>query len=179
MLHVCCYARALTALTRGNLSLWRRRRRRTAASRLRFVYAPGSGQSTVYAFSTATPLQPSSWARLGGALPWHRNGCVILRDDGRHYVFFGEAGPLPGLGVATTTDFITFATLNTTWLKPDTAQDEIVIEASTPPVRLSSGDYLFFYSAGTTGVSGIRVVVGGARTNVQATMDRKQRQWRR
>ena len=118
---------------------------------LMYVFAPGTGQSTVYLYQSPTPLDGHSWALLAGPLPWHRNGCVILRDDGTHYVIFGEAGPLPGLGIATTKDFVNYTVLNTTWLVKDPLQGEVVIEASTAPIRLSTGDYLFFYSAGTTG----------------------------
>jgi len=88
-----------------------------------YIYAQGPGQNTVYLYRTATPLVPSSWELVVGQLPWHRNGCVLLRQDGLHYVIYGESagptkGPLPGIGIATTRDFVTYTTLNATWLEP-------------------------------------------------------------
>ena len=111
---------------------------------LLYIYASGSGQSTVrgrggrglgwgegaataslfrllllqvYLYETKTPLVPESWTAVGGALPWHRNGC-LLQSNGTNYVIFGEAPPLPGLGIATTTDFVSYTTLNATLIEP-------------------------------------------------------------
>ena len=102
-----------------------------------YIFGNGAGQATVYLYRTATPLVPSSWkSMLPAPLPWHRNGCVILRPNGTHYVIFGEAGPLPGVGIATTTDWVNYKILNATWLKPNGADDpnasEIVIEVGAP-----------------------------------------------
>eukprot|EP00698_Gefionella_okellyi_P009615 TRINITY_DN2466_c0_g1_i2.p1 TRINITY_DN2466_c0_g1~~TRINITY_DN2466_c0_g1_i2.p1 ORF type:complete len:326 (-),score=31.93 TRINITY_DN2466_c0_g1_i2:619-1596(-) len=146
-----------------------------------FYYANGSGERTVYLRRTKTPLKPASWElMLPQPLAWHRNGCVFpfsttetpkashstaqneiadsgraVEDPGLRYVIFGESPPLPGLGIGTTTDFKSFTVVNSSWLRPlganDTLQPEIVIEASTPPVRLSTGDYFHLYSAGTPG----------------------------
>jgi hypothetical protein len=50
---------------------------------------------------------------------------------------------------------VTYDVVNSTLIKPlgpnNTAEPEVVVEASTAPVRLSTGDYLHFYSAGTPG----------------------------
>jgi predicted GH43/DUF377 family glycosyl hydrolase len=120
-----------------------------------YYYASGAGQATVYLRRTRTPLDLASWELVVGALPWHRNGCAIVRESGPHYVFFGESPPLPGLGVATTTDFVSYTVLNSTWMVPNGANDtdapEIVIEAGSTPVQLSTGDYLHLYAAGTPG----------------------------
>lgn len=84
-----------------------------------FYYASGSGESTVYLRKTTTPLDPASWESvLPKPLPWHRNGCVVLRESGPHYVIFGETGALPGIGIASTTDFINYEVLNKTWMEP-------------------------------------------------------------
>lgn len=120
-----------------------------------YYFASGQGQSTVYLRKTSTPLDPSSWTHVAGPLPWHRNGCVILREDGTHFVLFGESPPLPGLGLATTTDFISYNIINATYMQPyganNTNASEIVIEAGSTPVQLSTGDYLHLYAAGTQG----------------------------
>ena len=73
---------------------------------------------TVSLKRTKTPLNASSWEFIA-TVPWHRNGCCILRKTPPHYCIFGEgssqkfqrefssAGPWPmaGLGMATTMDF--------------------------------------------------------------------------
>jgi predicted GH43/DUF377 family glycosyl hydrolase len=120
-----------------------------------FYYANGVNQSTVYLRKTKTPADLTSWQRVGPVLPWHRNGCVLIRPSPPHYVIFGEAPPLPGVGIASTPDIETFKTLNAELIKPNGAANvnapEIVIEASTPVVQLSTGDYFHIYSAGTPG----------------------------
>ena len=109
----------------------------------------------VYLRKTRTPWDLTSWELVASELPWHRNGCVVLRDDGTHYVVFGESPPLPGLGIATTRDFASYDYLNLTWMKPlgagNAPEPEIVIEAGSTPVALSTGDYLHLYAAGTPG----------------------------
>lgn len=84
-----------------------------------------------------------------------RNGCVITRADGTHYVIFGESPPLPGLGIATTSNFTTYDVVNATFMEPNgagnSAEPEIVIEAASTPVQLSTGDYFHLYAAGTPG----------------------------
>eukprot|EP01113_Clastostelium_recurvatum_P030210 TRINITY_DN3660_c0_g1_i3.p1 TRINITY_DN3660_c0_g1~~TRINITY_DN3660_c0_g1_i3.p1 ORF type:complete len:249 (+),score=24.30 TRINITY_DN3660_c0_g1_i3:403-1149(+) len=120
-----------------------------------FYYAYGLGESTVYLRKTQTPSNVSSWQRVGNALPWHRNGCVLVRSEPPHYVLFGESPPLPGIGIAATSDFENFKILNSTLFKANGQDDkqapEIVVEASTPLVQLSTGDYFHIYCAGTPG----------------------------
>lgn len=120
-----------------------------------YYFASGPGQQTVYLRKTTTPLNLSSWQLVAKQLPWHRNGCVVVRASGDHYVMFGESPPLPGLGIATTTDFSTYNYVNLTYMTPNgpnnTAEPEIVIEAGSTPIQLSTGDYLHLYAAGTPG----------------------------
>jgi len=115
-----------------------------------FYYANGIGENTVYLRKTQTPENPNSWQKVGN-YGWHRNGCMLFRSELPHYCIFGEGT----LGMATTKDMETFNVINTTFLRPNGAQNtkepEIVVEASTPMVQLSSGDYLHIYSAGTPG----------------------------
>ncbi len=70
-------------------------------------------------------------------------------------MIFGESPPLPGVGIASTQDFKTYDTLNTSWLLElganHTVEPEVVLEAAAPPVQLSTGDYLHIYAAATPG----------------------------
>ena len=47
-----------------------------------------------------------------------------------------QSGPLPGIGIAKTTDFVNYKTLNATWLEPNGANNtlapEIVLEVRYP-----------------------------------------------
>jgi predicted GH43/DUF377 family glycosyl hydrolase len=104
---------------------------------------------------TQTPLVPSSWSLVVAGLAWHRNGCVIIDPykNGTHLVIWGETSAV-GIGISSTTDFATYTTLSSTWLEPNgpnSTAPEVVLEAATPPVRLSTGDYLHIYAAGTPG----------------------------
>jgi len=104
----------------------------------------------------------SSWELLASALPWHRNGCAFPAQDGSgdFFVLFGEtyypAYPghyLPGIGLARTHDWRTYTTVNATLLNPVASgpDPEVCLEAATAPVRLSSGDWLHLFAAGTIG----------------------------
>ena len=125
-----------------------------------FYYANGTNQSTVFLRRTRTPLDGASWELLAAALPWHRNGAAFVADDNRTYVLWGEtyAGAYPGhyvagIGLSVTDDWRAFATVNATLLLPANAgpEPEVCLEAGTPPVRLSSGDWLHLFAAGTQG----------------------------
>jgi len=120
-----------------------------------FYYANGKNQDTVYLRKSSTPGNVTSWVKVAGPLPWHRNGCVILRDELPNYVLFGEAPPLPGAGIASTVDFENYVVLNDSVFRAlgekDALAPEIGIEAATPLVKLSTGDYFHVYAAATPG----------------------------
>jgi len=117
-----------------------------------YYYAAGTGLYTVKLAKTKTPLNASSWEHVA-TLPWHRNGCLILRDKLPHYILYGEGpDPLPGIGIATTMDLVNYTTITDKFILPLGAdQNEIKLEAGTPAVKLSTGDYLHFYAAATPG----------------------------
>ena len=120
-----------------------------------YYYTPGVGQATVSLRKTQTPLVPSSWTMVAANLPWHRNGCVMIDPykNGTHLVIWGETSAV-GIGISSTLDFATYTTLSSTWMEPNgpnSTAPEVVLEAATPPVRLSTGDYLHIYAAGTPG----------------------------
>eukprot|EP00039_Didymoeca_costata_P002135 m.57738 g.57738 ORF g.57738 m.57738 type:complete len:451 (+) comp11128_c0_seq1:75-1427(+) len=122
------------------------------------------GTCTVILARSQTPLNTSSWQHIG-TYPWHRNGCCILRPTGqKSYCIFGEGpSPLPGLGIAMTTDISSgkFTQVNWTsgvinnnspWLLPlGSDQQEVKLEAGTHIMELSSGDLIHFYAAATPG----------------------------
>ena len=122
-------------------------------------FANGTNQSTVNWRRTVTPLDMGSWEILSTNLPWHRNGCAFFAN-GQHFVIYGEtyypAYPgryIKGIGLATTTDFKTFTVVNDTLMLPVPVgpDPEVCLEAATPPVQLSTGDWLHIFAAGTQG----------------------------
>ena len=60
---------------------------------------------------------------------------------------------IAGIGLATTTDFRSFNVLNATLMVPSPVgpSPEVCLEAATPPVQLSTGDWLHVFAAGTQG----------------------------
>ena len=131
----------------------------TGSFRGRDLPCVGSQCTVVVTRSRAPALPGNVWEPLA-LLNWHRNGCCMLMPaPGPHYCLFGE-GPdptqLPGVGIASTFDFITYqqeswsGLASGAWLLPE-GSDEIKLEAGTHPVRLSSGDWLHFYAAATPG----------------------------
>ena len=127
-----------------------------------YYYANGTNQSTVFLRRSPTPLNMSSWELLASALPWHRNGCAFpaLDGTGDFLVLYGEtyypAFPgkyLPGIGLARTSDWRSYSTVSASLLLPVPSgpDPEVCLEAATPPVRLSTGDWLHLYAAGTVG----------------------------
>ena len=128
-----------------------------------FYFANGTNQSTVFLRRSPTPLIMDSWELLASDLPWHRNGCAFQANNGRFYVLYGEtyANAYPGkyvegIGIAEpSSDWKTFRTLNATLLEPANfgPEPEVCLEAATPPVQLSTGDWLHLFAAGTQGWS--------------------------
>ena len=135
--------------------------------------APGSGcsgpQCTVQLSRTRTPLNASSYEKIS-VLPWHRNGCCIIRPRGQlTFCIWGEGGdggPFPGLGISVTTDIAKGHFSQVPWLEngnsplsPDRlwllplgpGHNEIKLEAGTHMHELSTGDLISFYAAATPG----------------------------
>jgi predicted GH43/DUF377 family glycosyl hydrolase len=122
---------------------------------------PHGSQNTVFQRRSKTPFVPESWETVGSTerLGWRRNGCAFPIKKGsesERYIIVGEA-PNPGLPAIalwrSSDEFQTFEKVNSTYLPVSNTmkQPEIVIEASTPVVELSTGDFLHLYSAGTPG----------------------------
>ena len=134
---------------------------------------PGSGcsgpQCTVQLARTRTPLNASSYERIS-VLPWHRNGCCIIRPRGQlSFCMFGEGGeggPFPGLGISVTTDISQGNFTQVRWVENESSplsqdrfwllplgprHNEIKLEAGTHMHELSTGDLISFYAAATPG----------------------------
>jgi predicted GH43/DUF377 family glycosyl hydrolase len=95
--------------------------------------------------TSANPTQAEGWTRLGpvGFGQNSKSGALLIQDDGNHHLYWG-AGYIShttsnDLSVWTPgSKFIT----GTLWGNPN-------VEAGPPPMRLSTGDYLFFINSWT------------------------------
>ncbi len=132
--------------------------------------ATTSDQCTVQFVRTRTPLDFASFEMIA-SLPWHRNGCCVVRPVGaKSFCMWGEGpGPFPGLGISYTTNFSSGVFHQITWdntssstpspISPDglwmlpLGEDkfEIKLEAGTHMHELSTGDLVTFYAAATPG----------------------------
>ena len=126
-------------------------------------------QCTVALAKTRTPLDAESWEPVA-TLPWHRNGCCVMREKGqKSFCMWGEGpGPFPGLGISYTTDIDSGNFTQVPWTvddnssSPISADDmwllplgadlqEVKLEAGTHVVELSNGNLFTFYAAATPG----------------------------
>ena len=130
-------------------------------------------QCTVPLARTKTPTVAASYEHVR-TLPWHRNGCCIVRPAGQRTVcMWGEGpGPFPGLGVSVSLDGLRSGnftqvpwqlgdsisnassplTSDDMWLLPlGSSRQEVKLEAGTHIHPLSTGDLLTFYAAATPG----------------------------
>lgn len=98
-----------------------------------YYYHSGAGQATVSLRKTQTPLVPSSWQLVASNLPWHRNGCPVKLPNGNWSVIYGETSALPGIGIATTSDFATYTTLNATWSRGGHPTQKLGPQHTQPP----------------------------------------------
>ena len=103
---------------------------------------------------------------------------------GRRHLFFTSPPPhtpyqkncsVAGIGIATpANDWRSFTTLNAALLEPNNfgPQPEVCLEAATPPVRLSTGDWLHLFAAGTQGWGPWGPGIGGTYSAGWVVLDR-------
>jgi len=93
--------------------------------------------------TSTDPTDPSKWIRHGGLGfgPGSKSGAMMIRDEGPHFLYWG-AGKISVTSSNNLTqwspgkDFIN----GTLWGNPN-------VEAGPPPMRLSTGDYVFFHNS--------------------------------
>lgn len=103
--------------------------------------------------TTQTPWIKESWVRHGYCFPyinWSKSGALILRDEqeGPHYLIWGD----DHLRMAYTHDLKNFTNLPGKFIEPRQDMfDSVLVESGPPPLRLSNGNYLFFYNSARDG----------------------------
>lgn len=103
--------------------------------------------------STQTPQDKSSWKRHGFVFPnigWSKSGALLFRDEesGPHYLIWGDNW----LTMATSYDLTNFTNSHGKFLETRADYfDSYLVEAGPPPLKLSDGNYLFFYNSARDG----------------------------
>lgn len=103
--------------------------------------------------TTKTPWEKSSWSRYGFVFPnisWSKSGALIFRDEeeGPHYLIWGDNY----LTFASSSDLINFTNKPGKWIEPRQSHfDSYLVESGPPPLKLSDGNYLFFYNSARDG----------------------------
>lgn len=99
--------------------------------------------------SSPTPWVVDSWIFHGPVWRRHTAGVsLLLRDQGPHYAIIGTADDAGSLYTATSSDLIHWDINTTVWQRgrPYDVFDWRGLAAGPSPVRLSDGNYLYFYS---------------------------------
>jgi predicted GH43/DUF377 family glycosyl hydrolase len=111
----------------------------------------GSAPMLNVATTTNPTSKNSDWVKHGQVFPSLQNtksAALLLRDDGNHYLFWGDHD----IRVTTSTDPTVWESTGSIILSPRTDHfDSQLVESGPPPMRLSTGDYLFFYNSAELG----------------------------
>jgi len=92
------------------------------------------------------PTSPKRWSRLGPIfnLPGSKSGALLIMDTPPHYLFWGDSI----IQVTTSSDPKKWASLGVPFLKPRPGSwDSRLVESGPPPLKLSTGDFIFFYNS--------------------------------
>lgn len=100
---------------------------------------------------STNPTDPSSWRRLGPVFPSiqdSKSASLLIRDSPPHYLFWG-AGQIR---VAMSDDPNTWPNEGDLFITPRADMfDSLGVESGPPPLKLSTGDYLFIYNSWSKG----------------------------
>ena len=125
-----------------------------SADGLYYMFYTAYNGSAIH-LSLATTTNPTSgssaWNRRGPLFPTLQNtksAALLLRDSPPHYLFWGDHD----IRVTTSADPTVWTDTGSILLSPRTDKfDSQLVESGPPPLRLSTGDYLFFYNSAELG----------------------------
>lgn len=104
--------------------------------------------------TSPNPLDPNSWTLHGPVLPgaYTAGASLLFRDDAGgppHYAFVADSNTANALLLATSTDGLHWNNTGRVLMAGRPACWDKAIAAGPPPVRLSTGDYLYIYNIDT------------------------------
>jgi len=105
----------------------------------------GSGIELSLAVSP-DPTSSRLWTRLGPIfhLQGSKSGALLIRDTPPHYLFWGDSM----IRVTKSSDPKKWTSIGDPFLKPrPDSWDSQLVESGPPPLKLSTGDYIFFYNS--------------------------------
>eukprot|EP01050_Picozoa_sp_SAG11_P009350 SAG11_NODE_872_length_6802_cov_8.951514_3_plen_210_part_00 len=98
--------------------------------------------------TSKTPTLKDSWVRHGyNCNNGTQDNCgksaaILIRDSGPHYMFWG----IPTIAVSVSDDLIHWTLINSSWVVPNGGAQEMWVEAGSPPMKLSDGNYIMSYN---------------------------------
>eukprot|EP01084_Bolivina_argentea_P011627 21729_1 len=106
---------------------------------------------------TKTPFVKDSWIRNGAVFPskqGSKSGAILIADIDeklpyKYYLYFIIEQDNNAINIATSNDLFNWTIItDKTLIKPRGGNyfDSQLVESGPPPLRLSSGDYIFFYN---------------------------------
>ena len=114
---------------------------------------------------SANPTDPASWLSYGPVfpnIPWSKSGAVLFADSttafNQHYLFWGDSSTMGGgIHIAVSNDTIFWQNTDQYLLQVRSDSfDSNLVEAGPPPLKLSSGDYLFIYNSARSGYKSVK-----------------------
>lgn len=116
------------------------------------MYTAYNGSSILLSLAkTKNPFERSGWTKLGPVFPEYQNsksGALLLRPSSPHYLFWGDSS----IRVAKSDNISHWPSIGDVILSPRADKfDSKLVESGPPPLKLSNGNYLFFYNSAEKG----------------------------
>eukprot|EP00747_Dinoflagellata_sp_TGD_P179687 gnl/TRDRNA2_/TRDRNA2_30891_c0_seq1.p1 gnl/TRDRNA2_/TRDRNA2_30891_c0~~gnl/TRDRNA2_/TRDRNA2_30891_c0_seq1.p1 ORF type:complete len:408 (-),score=51.79 gnl/TRDRNA2_/TRDRNA2_30891_c0_seq1:82-1305(-) len=106
------------------------------------------GDAWVGLATSKTPDVAGSWSRHGyncnngTADNCGKSAAILVREHGLHYMFFG----IPTISVSVSEDLLNWRLIKSDWVVPNATEQEMWVEAGSPPMKLDDGNYIMTYN---------------------------------
>lgn len=115
-------------------------------------YTAYNGADILLSLATSpNPTTTDEWTRHGAVFPSEqgsKSGALLLREEGVHYLLWGDHD----IRIAQSADPAVWTSTGDVILSTRADHfDSQLVESGPPPLRLSNGDYLFFYNSAELG----------------------------
>lgn len=115
-------------------------------------YTAYNGSAIYLSLATsANPTDPNGWTKHGPVFPNHQNSksaALLLREKGPHYLLWGDSD----IRIAESNDLLSWPDEGQILISPrPDSFDSKLVESGPPPMKLSNGDYIFFYNSASAG----------------------------
>jgi hypothetical protein len=122
--------------------------------------------------TSKTPQLKESWVRHGynchngtdGTDNCGKSAAILIRESGLHYMFWG----IPTIAVSVSHDLLNWTLLNSSWVTPSAAAQEMWVEAGSPPQLLSDGNYIMSCASAADPTCSLRGAAAACRRRLFA-----------